>query len=245
MEVVWNIIVGFPGEDEDEYATMAAVIPSLYHLQPPQTIGAGRSVILYRFSPYHDDPNRWGITNVQAPDYYSTVYPFSESSLCRLANIFSFDYVDGRDPTTYTEKLRKEIGKWRNNYCPGGLTSISSGDSLTIYDHRSTAIHKSYDMHGYEVAVYQYCDEARPIHSLQKYLQDLGFEENIGELRRLLDHWIANRIMISEGDRYLSLAIPADDPLDKISQSEIIKQAFFEAMMSQQQQSEQATSVES
>ena len=238
LEVVWNIITGFPGEDENEYRIMAAMIPSLFHLQPPQAIGAGRSVILYRFSPYHVDPDRWGITNVRAPAYYSTVYPFPEASLRRLANIFKFDYSDGRDPTAYTESLRLEIEKWRQDYCPGGLTSISSGDSLAIYDRRLTAIHKTYELNGYETAVYQFCDEARTIQSIQKYVADLDSEISIRGLTALVDNWVANRIMISENDMYLSLAVPVDDSLDKISQSDIIKRAFFEALLSQQRQAD-------
>jgi hypothetical protein len=51
--------------------------------------------------------------------------------------------------------------------------------------------------------------------------------------------------MISEDDMYLSLAVRADDSLDAISQSDIIKRAFFEALMSRQQKSEQVANVDS
>ena len=73
IELAWNFLMGFPGEEPDEYARMAEMIPALLHLQPPLPQGAGRLVRLYRFSPYFDDPEGWGITNVRAVSSYGAV----------------------------------------------------------------------------------------------------------------------------------------------------------------------------
>ncbi len=54
----YNILYGFPGEDPDDYAEMARQIPKLVHLRPPTSIP---EIEYHRFSPYHQDPGRFGI----------------------------------------------------------------------------------------------------------------------------------------------------------------------------------------
>src|SRR5262245_11680805 len=49
VNVLWNILWGFPGETEDDYAQQAVLIPHLVHLQPP--IAASR-ISFERFSPF-------------------------------------------------------------------------------------------------------------------------------------------------------------------------------------------------
>ena len=39
VKVEWNLLYGFPGEDPAEYAKLAELLPSLFHLDPPQVAG--------------------------------------------------------------------------------------------------------------------------------------------------------------------------------------------------------------
>lgn len=48
IDAEWNLLWGFPGETELDYAEQAAVIPHLAHLQPPSSVGR---IWLERFSP--------------------------------------------------------------------------------------------------------------------------------------------------------------------------------------------------
>ena len=52
ITVSWNILWGFPGESEEDYAEQAALLPDLIHLQPPMS--AGR-IWMERFSPLFTD----------------------------------------------------------------------------------------------------------------------------------------------------------------------------------------------
>src|SRR5438309_6041815 len=48
VTVLWNILLGFPGETNDDYLRQIDLIPSLFHLHPPEAIG---KFWLERFSP--------------------------------------------------------------------------------------------------------------------------------------------------------------------------------------------------
>ncbi len=80
IEVKWNLLYGFPGEDPADYAALAELLPSLYHLAPPL---ARRPRALDRFSPYFEDPARYGIANPRPNRAFRYVYPFPDESLAR------------------------------------------------------------------------------------------------------------------------------------------------------------------
>jgi ribosomal peptide maturation radical SAM protein 1 len=58
LGVEWNLLWGFPGETEPDYAEQAAVIPHLVHLPPPS--GAGR-IWMERFSPLYAERDAFGV----------------------------------------------------------------------------------------------------------------------------------------------------------------------------------------
>ena len=58
----WNLLWGFPHEPPEEYARMAALLPLLTHLTPPQTASAIR---IDRFSPNFDRAEALGFADVQ------------------------------------------------------------------------------------------------------------------------------------------------------------------------------------
>ena len=58
----WNLLWGFPHEPPEEYARMAALLPLLTHLTPPQTASAIR---IDRFSPNFDRAGALGFADVQ------------------------------------------------------------------------------------------------------------------------------------------------------------------------------------
>jgi len=230
IELAWNFLMGFPGEEPDEYARMAEMIPALLHLQPPLPLGAGRLVGLYRFSPYFDDPEGWGITNVRSAFSYGLVYPFPEATLRRLAYHFDFDYADGRDPSTYTAPLFEMIQYWEANYCPGALTSVSNDSVLVIHDRRPGAEQARIELTGMEKAVYEYCDKAHTLQAIHGHLLELGYAVDKEALRRRLEGWVEDRLMLREGDRFLSLAVPADELAGRLSDSETIRHALAAAI---------------
>ena len=54
----WNVLVGFPGEDEEVYRKYMEDFPHLVHLPPP---GAIAGISFDRYSPYHKDAEKYGL----------------------------------------------------------------------------------------------------------------------------------------------------------------------------------------
>ena len=61
MFVGWNYLFGFPGEEIEDYKSALKLMPKIEHLQPPSNC---KQVILDRFSPYQQEPGRFGIASI-------------------------------------------------------------------------------------------------------------------------------------------------------------------------------------
>ncbi len=95
VDVDWNLLHGFPGETDADYAEIEQWLPLIRHLEPPSASGPIR---LDRFSPYHSDPERYGITAVRPMAVYRHLYPFDVRARTRIAGYFDFDYRESADP---------------------------------------------------------------------------------------------------------------------------------------------------
>lgn len=87
LHVVWNILTAIPGETCDDYERMLGFLPLLEHLRPPTRWGPIR---ISRYSPYHNDPAKFGITGLRAwQAYYELFGDYAE----RIALHFFGDYT--------------------------------------------------------------------------------------------------------------------------------------------------------
>jgi len=70
--MVWNILSGFPGEQEEWFAETARWVPGLVHLQPPTSV---YRLNFDRFSPYFERASQYGITNLVPHPSYHYAFP--------------------------------------------------------------------------------------------------------------------------------------------------------------------------
>jgi ribosomal peptide maturation radical SAM protein 1 len=70
--VIWNFLVGIPGETREEYRSMIELIPAIFHFQPPRTWG---TLKIERFSPCFDDARELGIRNVRPIQVLGSILP--------------------------------------------------------------------------------------------------------------------------------------------------------------------------
>jgi ribosomal peptide maturation radical SAM protein 1 len=202
----WNILWGFPGESEKDYEHMAALIPKLFHLQPPVYAG---NFFLIRFSPYFEHAEKFGITNIIPASSYSYIYPFSPEAVANLAYYFYFDYRIQQDVEDYTETVLKECNSWQKSQDRYDLFSIDKGHQIHIWDHRPIASNPLTILSGLQRTLYVACDSAQHISRLQKLLQDhTDWKCQEEDIEHLLDPILEQNLMIKEGHRYLSLAVP-------------------------------------
>ncbi len=206
IEVKWNILYGFPGEDPEDYRKLAELIPSIYHLAPPLAVGRVR---LDRFSPYFADPEGNGMRNPRPNPAFRYCYPFSEDALGRMAYYYEYDYADGREPMDYFAPVLEEVDTWRSLAGTVTLRQYDRPDGLLLLtDTRPGAAEFQHRLSGWEREAYLYCDTGRSLKRIREHLASLGPPApEDGELQRTLDRWVAERIMALLDDRYLSLAL--------------------------------------
>lgn len=206
VTVDWNILYGFPGETRDDYAKMLAMLPAISFLNPPVACGQIR---MDRFSPYFESPDDFGFVNVRPIQPYAHLYPFERESLMKIAYYFDFDYQPEVDPTGYATEVIAYADAWRRQPERGGLCSVRRFDgALVVRDTRSTATLAEVVLSGPNQAVYEYCDEFRSLPSIVRHLAET-FPQFASEqgVHAFLESLVANRLMVTDGSSYLSLAI--------------------------------------
>ena len=205
--VEWNILYGFPGETPEDYRGLLELLQAIRFLRPPCAAGPIR---LDRFSPYHNSPDDFGLINVRPLKTYRHLYPFDEDSLMRIAYYFDFDYEPNSDPTGYAAEVVAYIYEWKNNPELGILYSVVRPDgSLTIMDTRSDATVRELVFSGLEQAAYEFCDQLQAGPSIVRHLRTSFPAVEFSDQRvfDFLKSLVQNRLMVTDGSNYLSLAI--------------------------------------
>jgi hypothetical protein len=109
IDVNWNLLVGFPGDRQEDYEEMATLIPYIIHLPPPEGPGFLR---LDRFSPYFTNPERYGINNLRPKAIYAEIFP-EKTDFYKLAYYFDGDYQCGAfECPEVIEDLAKKTETW-------------------------------------------------------------------------------------------------------------------------------------
>lgn len=203
----WNILYGFPGETREDYASMLGLLQQLQFLHPPSACG---SIRLDRFSPYHHNPESFGMLNLRPMRSYQYLYPFAEETLMRIAYYFEFDYAAECDPRGIADEVIAYCAAWKSNPETGTLwADLSESGDLVLTDSRATATYPRITLRGLEMAAYVLCDELHNIAALTRQLRQQFPGELIEEdgVRGCLDSMVANSLMVSDGVNYLSTAL--------------------------------------
>src|SRR5258706_159423 len=202
----WNVLAGFAGEDPDEYARQAELVPLVSHLPPPQPL---RLVKLQRFAPMHFNSEQFGLRNVRAMKAYEYIYPFPIEELNELAFQFDFEFGDGRKPMDYVDVLKRAVEDWASLDNNAVLNSRIVGQEMLIRDTRAVALQEEYCFTGMRRAIYEVCHAAHNITDIKKHLAaSLALDEVSDEtVEQILAEFMQARLMISENGRYLSLAV--------------------------------------
>lgn len=212
----WNLLYGFPGEGPAEYERMAALVPSLTHLEPPK-MGAIR---IDRFSPFFKQPDVYGFVNVRAAPPYRHLYPFPAADLDRLAYHFQYEYADGRDPERYTLALQQAVAEWNAIRGTARLEQYLIDDRLEIEDTRPAAVNGATVLRGPARLAYLALDAGASVPAVRAALErTLGkHAPDAEQIERWLEEWLAARLVMREGPRYLSLAVDSTDRLQLLAE---------------------------
>jgi ribosomal peptide maturation radical SAM protein 1 len=227
VSVEWNILYGFPGETAEDYRLTMELLPAIRFLRPPCATGPIR---LDRFSPYFNNPADYGLVNVQPMLIYHYLYPFGKESLSRIAYYFNFDYAPEVNPNGLADEVIAYAKDWQSNPERGTLRSLSRPDGkLTLLDTRSYACLPELTLEGPERAIYEYCDELRSTQFIIRYLRESFADISFADQRVIdfLDSLVANKLMVTDGTNYLSLALRAQQELRSAEQPAYFQSCDF------------------
>jgi ribosomal peptide maturation radical SAM protein 1 len=208
----WNILTGFPGERAEDYMGLDEMFLTLIHLQPP---GALSAINFERFSPYHSNPNRYGL-NLKYADAYDLIYPSDAVSLEEIAYFFQ-DTSPRRSDPELEEHLHRARSVWRywvqSNASTEHYCFYRRGPShLIIHDRRPKSLTersrpRQLVLSGNMAKIYEYCADIRSLRAICEYVHpSVPLADTIEEIRSMLDRLVSERLMLTEDDRYLALA---------------------------------------
>jgi ribosomal peptide maturation radical SAM protein 1 len=213
LEVLWNILYGFPGETEADYDRQLQIVRLMTHLAPPNYVGR---IWLERFSPLYSQSVSFGFSDVRPEPSYEYIYPGSVD-LARASYFFR-----GSAPDTvsdeYLDATRAEVDKWRSKWSadqPPFLTFVKTHGGIHISDGRddpSNPIAISYRAPA--DLIYRYCsDQPRSLEGVDQFLRERhGMAIDPADLESILQRFVSRGFMLAEDGVYLSLALPAHRP---------------------------------
>ena len=142
VHVLYNLLFGFPDDDEAEYARMAGLLPRLKHLDPPLTCVP---VQVTRWAPLQARPEAFGIERAHAGQAYDVV--FSQQYMERTGfdvDDYCYYYERTFENSGRLQKLYEQIDEivavWRAPGKPNQAWLYQDGpgdsDGITVRDRR-------------------------------------------------------------------------------------------------------------
>lgn len=208
VTVLWNILLGFPGETNEDYQRQLDLIPSLLHFQPPEATG---KFWLQRFSPYFTRPHEYGIRIAGPGMAYEYVYDARQLDLKKIAYDFEYELDSWQvDPQLY-EELVVAIGSWQRLHKSGDrpfLYYSKAPNYVTIYDGRNpqAPTRRRYD--GLAGLIIEICSEAPKGRAQICAAVAERMDCSEAALKPVLSELINQRVLYEERGKCVTLAIP-------------------------------------
>lgn len=151
----WNLLFGFPGETQEDYKSLVDLVPSLTHLQAPK--GCGR-VCLDRFSPYFEEPERFGFTQIRPRKRYALAYGLDESATGGLAYTFSYELDDDFVLAACVRRLTGLVHAWQDA-APAELRLDTKAGRHVVRDTRPVAKEPEIEVDELDRALLSLCED--------------------------------------------------------------------------------------
>jgi ribosomal peptide maturation radical SAM protein 1 len=208
VAVSWNILLGFPGETNEDYQRQIDLIPSLVHLQPPEATG---KFWLERFSPYYTRPRDYGVKITGPGMAYEYVYDARYVDLKKVAYDFEYKLDDWPvDPHVYQE-LVSAVEGWQRLHRSSDRPFLYFSKALnyvTVYDGRNpnAPVRRRYE--GLAALVIEICNDAAKSVDQIRTMAAGRADADETALRPVLNELTTHRVLYEERGRYFTLAIP-------------------------------------
>jgi len=169
-------------------------------------------VLVERYSAYFNDPSAFGFSGLRPALAYRYVYPFSDTSLGKIAYYFDHDYRPKLLEQMCIGSLTGEVEDWRkeaSGRCE--LRSIEAGPgTIAVVDTRASAVADRHVLRPLERLLFEACDDIRCRDELHRLARErLGTRYSEDEVDRGLATFVERGLVVTSGESYLSLAVPS------------------------------------
>lgn len=200
---LWNLLIGFPGEEMRVYEKYLADLPLLTHLPPPSGVYPVR---FDRFSPYFAEAEAYGL-DLHPLDWYEFTYPFPPDALRELAYYFAdrnYAAAYAMNTARVIGKLREKVDRWAALWAqPERRPELRLRDrdgATVVYDSR-TGTPVEHPVHDEARKLLEAIGTPKRLPALQKELEAIDVEAELEFLRE-------RGLVFQEGDRVMSLVVP-------------------------------------
>lgn len=205
IQISYNLLVGFPGETDADYAELFAVIARLHHLPAP---GKEANVVqVQRFAPFHFAPSDFGIENIRGARYYDFLIPSTVARKEEYAYFFDHDLPADAPVHRHLSQVDQSLETWCSSKRRYSLEArvdflavkvLEDGREKVIALDRATSI------------ALILCDEAVSERVLVEKLESAELADRF-QSTRILEELDSNGFVLRTGGKALSL-IPFGEP---------------------------------
>jgi ribosomal peptide maturation radical SAM protein 1 len=210
VKVHWNLLYGFPDDDADDYELMLETLSRLTHLDPP---ASRLPVQITRGAPLQVDPDRFGISVAKYEPSYDLVFSrkFLERTgfdLSRYCYYFARPFDNSVRLTGIYRRIDALIDAWRAiaHEREVLLESRVVDGTTVVTDTRADPAGKRVALDEVQSEVLAALRTRRNVTELVRHGRGWGAEE-ISAALAALDRL---RLVVRDGDRWLSIVLPAD-----------------------------------
>ncbi len=201
-----NLILHFPGSDATDVAETLRFLEFAAPFRPLRLV----SFWLGRGSPAWESPIRFGIQGVKNHTDYRHLFPKALAE--RLPLMIQGYRGDRLLQKRLWRPVRERVEKWQKDYTrlhedpgSGPILSFSDGRTfLMLRQRRRDAAPQVHRLQGVSRRIYRFCDRVRSHQEILSGFKGLSEEP----LLAFLNQMVEKKLMASEGNRYLSLAVP-------------------------------------
>lgn len=217
IQVSWNILFDFPGEDDAWYVEMAAMLPLLTHLQPPSAVVGIR---FDRYSPYFEEAAKYGLRLHPHPAL-ARIYPVTSQEVFDLSYHFERAGARAAYERPGVRALLAEVSAWRQAFfgpSHAELSTTREGDGLRVVDTRPCAVRGEMVLDGRDARVYEACTDAPTLSVLRQRVAGAtadgqpSVQDDASAVEMSLQALQDRRLVLPIDGRFLALGVDAAAP---------------------------------
>ncbi|HVU94488.1 MAG TPA: RiPP maturation radical SAM C-methyltransferase [Puia sp.] len=209
----WNLLIGFPGEEEAVYEKYVADLSLLHHLPPPNGVFPVR---FDRYSPYFTQFEKYNL-DLHPLDYYFFIYPLNEESLNKIAYYFSDHNYEAEyiaNTGKWIDRLQESVENWRVQWTKVNtgifpkLFFSNEGDNDMVIDTR-TSIERRQVLENGEKDILINFNQRKNISGIKDQMPEMSEEKLTRSIRRLRDMGL----LFEENGTYMNLVFESEPSL--------------------------------